>query len=607
MNLRALRRALGPLALALSPLVAACGGAAPAPESAAGFQLPTLPFPKKDELARLSSAPPPVSTEPVEDTPAVSRWELTGPLPDALGDGPFEPATTWEKMLAELLPKDGTKTLSRAMVCAARESSAFTTVHGRPPGGALLDVIAARCGAPFGSFSLATSTVSVEDAVPDKQLEKEIGPKYRTYLQEVLGKAQPSVGIAAVRKNGKLVVGFAAYEPTVALEPTSLLPDAEGNIRLRGKVHTPAVRFSVLVSRGDREVGKCVLDPKVAPPSFSATCAVDRNDPVAWIEVVRFQEGRLVGASVLEGNVYPAGKVVSVYEEATPPPDGAGAPAERFASAVNGVRAKLGISALALDAGETQTSTGLAPHYFASSSGTAPTSLADTVALGLMAGWDVGAPVREGRFGAYQIPGNGRPEDLARYALERPVGRALLLDPACSRIAVGLVGHDGRGGKGVAAVAATYATVEPRSQAELGKLVLDRVDAARAAKGLPPVARLPLLDKDAETAAGWVEDGIQPGAAMDGFMKRVVEQTQTDVRGMAGLVPSLEGLEPPAELVNTPKLALAVSVASYRPEGSPWVMWVVLWAALAPREQTAGVEPWPGSVTLAAAGPGAGL
>jgi hypothetical protein len=93
---------------------------------------------------------------------------------------------------------------------------------------------------------------------------------------------------------------------------------------------------------------------------------------------------------------------------------------------------------------------------------------------------------------------------------------------------------------------------------------------------------MPLLDKDAETAAGWVESGIQPGAAMDGFMKRVVEQTQTDVRGMAGLVPSLEGLEPPAELVKTPKLALAVSVASYRPEGSPWVMWVVLWVALSP-------------------------
>ncbi len=528
-------------------------------------------------------------------------------MPDALGDGPFEPQTAWEKMLVELLPKDGSKPLSRAMVCAARESCAFAAVHGKPPGGALYDVIAARCGAPFGAFALSTSSVTVEDTVPDKKLEQEVGPKYRAYLQETLGKTKGSVGIAAVRKNGKLVVGFASYEPTVTLEPTSLFPDAAGNIQLRGQINSPTARVSVLVAKGDRDVARCTLDPKVAAPSFSATCAVDRNDPVAWLEVVRFQEGRLVGSSVLEGNVYPAGKVLSVYEEAAPPPDGAGAPAERFAQAVNGVRSKLGISALTLDSGETQTSSGLAPHYFASASGSAPTNLADTVALGLMAGWDVGGAVREGRFGSYQIPGSSRPEDLARYALERPAGRVLLLDPSSSRLAVGLVGHDGRGGKGVAAVAATYATVEPRPQAELGKLVLDRFDAARAAKGLPPVTRMPLLDKDAETAAGWVESGIQPDAAMDGFMKRVVEQTQTDVRGMAGLVPSLEGLEPPAELVKTPKLALAVSVASYRPEGSPWVMWVVLWVALAPRELTAGVEAAPGGGIVAAAGAGAAL
>src|SRR5262249_32809559 len=144
--------------------------------------------------------------------------------------------------------------------------------------------------------------------------------------------------------------------------------------------------------------------------------------------------------TAVDVQVFPAGKLEQTYTR--PAQTGADAPASDAALApalleqINAVRKEAGLSALRLSDTESRTAAQLAPYYFAALTGGLEVTIADKVALGLLAGWDVDGMVREGHF-ASQWTHQRSPASLVEAAIASPFGRETLLDPAISLIAIG--------------------------------------------------------------------------------------------------------------------------------------------------------------------------
>src|SRR5262249_41076756 len=147
---------------------------------------------------------------------------------------------------------------------------------------------------------------------------------------------------------------------------------------------------------------------------------------------------------------------------------------------------------LALDAAQSEVATRLAPYYFSGLIGQAPQSIADLVALGMMAGWKVDGIVQEGTFAwAWLVESR----DLGRLlsdALEDPGARASLLAHDADRIALGARFADPAGDAEaktdldfVAVIASTYTLFSEethRRDVETVRAVLTRERAAHSRK-----------------------------------------------------------------------------------------------------------------------------
>ena len=82
-------------------------------------------------------------------------------------------------------------------------------------------------------------------------------------------------------------------------------------------------------------------------------------------------------------------------------PDDSALFAQAFVEELNVVRFQAGMQPMTLDPAQSETATRLAPQYFAALMGNQDERVADQVALGLLAGWDVegATPRGSARFG----------------------------------------------------------------------------------------------------------------------------------------------------------------------------------------------------------------
>ncbi|MFZ5469635.1 MAG: hypothetical protein ACOZIN_09375 [Myxococcota bacterium] len=548
--------------LALSALVSAC----------AHKRL----FPTPETLAKLAAAPPPRQMFKGKQV-RVDSWKLTGPLPDKVGLVPHKSANPWDALVEERVQaKPGVLIASEEMHCAARELGIFALEHGNLPASELSRFIFARCGTSGAAFGTNWMSGEVSDQVSDAEMFARWSPQVKQMLAELSGSR--ALGVWVGRKAGKGVVMVASTQRRVHLEPLTMVPGEDGVLWVRGELLVPAEKLMALHGKGRFGVDGCERDESLALPKFSFRCSLEKTDASAWIDISTFQTHRILGETAVELLAWPSGALSDTYERSMklePRPIGDFSVfTTLFHATVNQVRAKAGLPALELSARQSDTAARVAPHYFAAMVDSDESAL-DTVALGMMAGWDVEGPVFNGNFGSSSASGSVDASLLVEDFVSRPYGRKLLLDAEVSQLAVGPV-RDETNGVTAAIVSSYVLRVQPLGVEEQKK-VLAQVNEARKKAGVEPVLWVAAPPATAERISTELAHGqMAPEEALDVLLQDVVGQVGYGIFGWSLETYSLEDIKVPDELATQPAIGLIVAVGRYRPRGDPWHRYVVL-------------------------------
>jgi hypothetical protein len=169
-------------------------------------------------------------------------------------------------------------------------------------------------------------------------------------------------------------------------------------------------------------------------------------------------------------------------------------------------------------------------------------------------------------------PSDRRPARWLGGALERPLGRMVLLEKSMSRVAIGAVDL-GESGSGV--LVTTYALFDDSDDATARTTLMKTLTAQRAAFGRSRpkfrqpsralVAALERIQREGISAAsalnGVLADYNAKGVSVQGAWSEAI-----DLREMSWL----------SELVGPPTLDIELGVTHYKPEGAAWGQYAVL-------------------------------
>lgn len=566
--------------IALSLLVCACGGAGGAGGVAAPRASEPTQFPTQDALAKIAAAPVPARLfdDKAKDVPT---WELSEPLPDAMEQVPHHDDSVWSKLLDEAVAGRGDAvTTSEAMHCIARQQAAFLLANDAIPAAPLVDFIAARCGLPTGQVGVAYQTLAGDDRIPEAGIESQFHDPVKAMIAKALT-GRVDAGIAYVRKSGHAVIAVSISPRSARVERMPLVPASGGGVVIRGEVLDPVGSLRAMINRGRYGFGACVLDPTVELPRFAITCPASSADEAAWITMIAVPPGRILGSAVLETLVWPAGAPAKTYARLAR--DAAAAPASGavklvdMVQEINRVRKDAGLAPLRIAEQESRTVERLAPHYFAGMREGTSNPVADQVALGLRAGWEVDGLVRHGGMISTSVQGSGDYAEVVRTALSHPFGRETLLDPGAERVAIGTVGAEKDADLG--ALFATYALFDSYHHDNDGRIVGARLTALRAAHHALPPTLVTDLGVAAQRAAKSVQDGKRtPEEALDDLLRQASEQAGGK-RVHAGITEtsSLEEMRFPDGMLTVPLLVCGVGVGHYRRAGHPWGRFIVFY------------------------------
>lgn len=537
-------------------------------------------FPTRDELFKLASGPAP---QRVFNRGAVDAdsFELTAPLPDSADGSEVEAETPWQKLLrGAVASRPGLVVASRATDCAARQVAAFVAAKNALPAEPLVRFIAGRCGVPSDTLAMAYRTIEVPESTPESELYDKWSAGMKTDIGEMLGAGSRSAGIAFARSGKLAAVTIVSARRTVHLEKLPLVP-VDGKVVLKGELLTPAESIRALVTRGRFGFEVCIKDIEVNLPRFTIECPVSAEDPSAQIEVAAFPAGRELGEHVVDLRVYPAGTLEQTYtrrpaDEAEKAPEGGPALLAALLGQVNAVRKEAGMADVRASEAQNRTAAQLAPFYFAALNGNLDATVADKVALGLLAGWDVGGDVREGHF-ASRSTGQRSPAALVDSVIASPFGRETLLDPAVSVIAMGTVTGEDRLGT----VFSTYSMFGTTVTADAAPSVLARLTKLRGKIKRAAPTPVPELDPALADTVARVQNGLSLDEALGNLTKKSAEAVPgSRVSAWVVTTPSVEKLELPSETLAKPSLRLGVGVARYKPEGAPWTKLAVFFVVV---------------------------
>ncbi len=547
-------------AAALVALAASACGAAAQPGN----------FPTKAELDRLAAAPPPLHVFE-RGAVDVEKWEPVGPFPDAVDSTSTDDASPWTKtLLGVVAAKPGRVETTRGMACLGREVAAFAAEKKALPASPLMRFLGARCGVPSTSVGMQLISGDAPESTSDADVYAGWEAKVVAALPAALATGPRLAGIGFARKGKHAAVALVFAQRTVRLDNVPLVP-ADGKVLLRGELLAPAATVRALVTRGRFGYEECVKDVDLQPPRFAIECPVSAEDPTARIEVAAFQEGRELGDIELDLTVYPAGKPDQPYAHAPAKPDalpsGDAALAAALLGGINAARAEAGLAGVRAAEAQSRTAAQLAPYYFGSLHG-GDAAVADKVALGMLAGWDVDGMVREGHFGS-QWAYERDVAALVESAIASPFGREALLDREAVQIAIGpLVDKDN---PGFGAVFGTYSMIDVTGKTDSAAAVTARLTKLRGKIKRPP----PALVTELDPVLSDVTTRVQAGLSLEDALQRATSASlgaiaRGSVRVWAVTASSVDKLEFPSELLSTPDLRLGVGVAHYKPAGSPW-------------------------------------
>jgi len=531
-------------------------------------------FPTQGELSDLAAqvAPTGMFGKSAVD---VSAWELKGPLADTIEATAHDGSSPWDKLLKDLAAsRTGLLFMSESAHCLARETAAFLVEKKALPPEPLQGFMAARCGAPSRSFAIQVLSGEVAKETTDDKLAADWHPKVGEMIRATAGHGSQAAGVAFVRGETRAAVVVVAQDRRVLLEKTSLFPDTENHIVLKGELLAPAAQIRGIANQGRFGFADCTINQGVKLPSFELICAVKPEDESARITVAAYPPGRILGATVADMLVFPAGATTTRFE---PPAqatggalDGAG-----LAEALNGVRKEAGLALVEHDAAQAGVVGKLSPFYFAAALGLMDATIADKVVLGVRAGWEVNGLVQEGDFASIVAPGAKTAAEVIDTAIAAPATRSALLDPEIRRIAIGTVIEPAS--NTAAALFGTYVLADPSKHEKEAAAVIARITRLRAAKKLPAPEIIGEVAGHAARVAQQIDAGeATPDEALNDLMKQSVQTLSSGVQGFALSGSSTAQLSIPDALLSRPTLRLAIAVGHYKVKNEPWTKLAVL-------------------------------
>lgn len=539
-------------------------------------------FPAPGELAAIARQPAP-SKVFAPRPPDVSVWELKQAPAQVPAQVEHQPQGFWDGLLAaQAARRGGAVRLTEPMACLARLVGQYLLERQTPPGESTLAFLAARCGVPDPGIGYAFVTRQpLRGGEPEEELQHQMGSTVEESLRKALANGTLTAGVWFGREKARAVAMVVHAQPRVRLDALPAVPGPDGHVVVRGELLRPADRIDALINRGRYGVRRCGIDPDVPLPRFAVDCETDPADEAEALEIAAFAPKRVMGPIVVRALVWPGGKLPTTYRKPPAAVARAGAagrdlPAALVAS-LNDVRAAAGLAPVTVAASQSETAALLAPHFFAAE-GRQQADQVDSIAVGVMAGWQVNGLVRAGHFTAASIAEASNEGGLLAAALDRPSGREALLDRDIRAVAVGTVREEGRMG----ALFGAYAFLDAASPAAEAASVVRRIDEARARRGLPPTFPLDRLSRDVAEIALAMERGERnPRGALRSILDKAVQAT-TGGRAYAwtGFGERLERIDLPEEVVSATAVQVAVGVAHCKPKGSPWVGYCVLVAAV---------------------------
>ena len=549
----------GTLAAAVSVWLLGCGG---------GHLGGGPEFPSQESLRELAERPATAAKTDARKTVPVDDWQP--------GDA-ATPATEAETLVKRAAASKGRAVpLDAELGCAAREIARFYAAHNAFPDQQLQAYMAGVCGATEANFGVtvwSTPNDTIADAARQKEwhdaIAKQLGPWLPSSVKQ-LGAAQLSDGKTSV---------FAAVAGTsdVTWEARSTVANAAGEVELSGSLGSPAAFIFGLSNVGAFGERDCRSDPRVALPRFHVTCQLDPADTSAWVELEALPPGRVLAHGIARILIRREGAALSFSaptKNTTPESVNSGGEfAKRLLTLVNERRAQAQLPALQLATRESETSAGLAAHYFDAER---ESDLGDQVALGLMAGWDIqGSTIRNGDFYSNQLTGSLDPRRWLGFMLEQPSARRVLLDPQARAIAIGPNVHPQS--LTVGALVSTYTFyASDDHRADIERFV-SRLNERRQGLGLSAVKVTPA--PELAKAVQSVKTSHDPEAALQTALQQVVSHTQHGVEGYYIEATDVDHVNLPAALLR-PQVTIAISAAHHRYPQAAWGTLTLLVAVL---------------------------
>jgi hypothetical protein len=556
---------------------------------------PIVEFPTQQRLADLEAQPASLPSIQVGDVPA-EGWTMPAP---ALAAEPaadaWAPRGPWDQAFAAAYAASGRKAaLTRAMACVAGELGRFYLEQHAPAPEPLQRFVTAGCGvfAPAVAYEFLKGTLpaGATDAAALPQWEDEIDSS----LVDRVPAAAKQAGFWFGRR-GSSAVALVVYEATpVELAPLSPVPDANGDLVIEGRlVGGDADYFEGYVNQGRFGVKNCLVDPAVPRPSFRVVCRMAPEDATAWIQIVYAPPRSVLVQPLVQVLARRDASKPLVYAEKPYAPARPVADAASFGPAVllglNATRAQAGLRPVRLAEAQSASAARVARQYFATALGTS--GLGDvtaggvedlnTIALGLLAGWQVAGTIRDGTFFSEIVPGT---RDAGRWvdsALSMPIGRTALMAPEIDEVAVGSAMFDNPAGLG--AIACGYRFHHDNDHTADVNLLHDRITQARQRLNLPPAAHIPGMDAVIRRELMRVQEGDwTPMSALQASLQEATDRTHASTRGLVVETTSLDALQIPPEVLARPGLRLEIGVTHYKPPGAAWAQLVIIVVYVSP-------------------------
>ncbi len=560
--------------VALASFALGCGAPAPKAPAEINDAAFAAQFPTSADLTTLANTPPPAA--PRKPTAFVDAWSITASIP-ASGEVEGDASGALGALVsASAAARAGAFRHAAALDCAASEDAKFIADHGAPPSEPLQRFITLRCGG--STVGARMQWLIFDREVRDEALlAKSADVSIRVALGNPSG-GSVRAGIGFAVGGGKTVVALAFDDDR---SPITLSPlPAEGSARtvtVSGKRPEGVTQLRAFINAGTHGVGRCTAAPAPAG-AYAFECTVADGDHQALLQVAALPTNGMllvpVGFALAHDDTEGSRRWATTIATGRVPAADEGAVRQQIHTRINAVRAEAGLSPLALLAEQSDANAKLVGAFTGASS-RGEHVVAEKIALGVIAGWDVGAGmIRNAELFASTatpaVDGDGWVAD----ALDTPLARGALLEPAMSSIAIGTSTDAAH--QAISAIASTYAFFAPGVSAPLRGRLLADLAAQRKLRGLAP-PKLLADDRPLARAAQAIRaEGASLKDALDGALGELVASRGTSMRGRFVAAANPEALALDESLIAKPNLTLAIAVTERPIRGTKWGEWVVL-------------------------------